>query len=117
MWTVEAGGAEQPGQEGAGLVVFADAQEGCDADAGVAGPGVAVVPVPDPADDFWQGRGGGGNRGPRRGVCQEAQGQQTANHDVAVGKRRVDVAAPGPPLQLIALESVPRRIGVDVDEG
>ena len=44
---VEAAGVEQPGQEAARLVVLADAEEGGDADAGVAGPGVAVVPVPD----------------------------------------------------------------------
>jgi hypothetical protein len=45
---------EQPGVEVAGFVVFADAEERADADAGVAGPGVAVVPVADP-DQRGQG--------------------------------------------------------------
>ncbi len=40
---------QQPGEEVAGLVAFADAEERADADAGITGPGVAVVPVADPA--------------------------------------------------------------------
>jgi len=43
------GGVQQPGHEQAGLVGLADAEEGADADAGVSGPGVAVVPVADTA--------------------------------------------------------------------
>jgi hypothetical protein len=38
-------GVEQPGEETAGLVELADAEERGDADAGVPGPGVAVIPV------------------------------------------------------------------------
>ena len=108
-WTIEARGAEQPGQEGPGLLMFADAQEGSDADAGVARPGVAVVPVPNSAEDLWQRGGGGGNRRPRRRVGQQAQGQQAANHRVALGNRRVDVATPGPPAQFVAVGARPRR--------
>ena len=47
---VESAGVEQPGQEPARLVDLADAEEGGDADAGVAGPGEPVVPVADPAE-------------------------------------------------------------------
>lgn len=60
--SVEATGVEQPGQASAGFVGFADAQEGADADAGVAGPGVAVVPVADPAEVLRKRGGGGGHR-------------------------------------------------------
>src|SRR5207302_631609 len=42
---LEAAGVQQPGEEPAGLVDLAGAQEGADADAGVAGPGEPVVPV------------------------------------------------------------------------
>src|SRR5829696_7784521 len=46
---VQAAGVQQPGVEVAGFAVLADAEERADADAGVAGPGVAVVPIADPA--------------------------------------------------------------------
>ena len=46
----QAAGVEEPGEEGAGLLRFADAEEGGDADRGVARPGVAVVPVAVAAD-------------------------------------------------------------------
>src|SRR4029450_8863213 len=58
---VQAAGVEQPGEEVAGFGVVADAEEGADADAGVARPGVAVVPVADPAGVL--GERGGRRRG------------------------------------------------------
>ena len=50
----QAAGVEQPGEEGAGLLGFAGGEEGGDADAGIARPGVAVVPVAATADPFRQ---------------------------------------------------------------
>jgi hypothetical protein len=45
----EPSGVQEPGEEPAGLGELVDAEEGGDADARVAGPGVAVVPVADAA--------------------------------------------------------------------
>ena len=59
----QAAGVEEPGEEGAGLLRLAGAEEGGDADRGVAWPGVAVVPVAVAAEALRQGRGGGGDRG------------------------------------------------------
>ena len=56
---VEAAGVQEPGEEHAGFVFLAGAEEGADADARVARPGEAVVPVADPAEHFGQ-RGGRG---------------------------------------------------------
>src|SRR5690349_3566164 len=52
--TLEAGRGEQPGHEPASLILLTDPTEGADAAAGVARPGVAVVPVAGPTELFGQ---------------------------------------------------------------
>jgi hypothetical protein len=69
---VETAGVEQPGEEVAGFVVLAGAEEGADADAGVAGPGEAVVPVAHAPGIFGERGGGGGDRSARRRVGEQA---------------------------------------------
>jgi hypothetical protein len=102
--TIQPGGAEEPGQEGTGLVLLADAEEGVDADAGVARPGVAVVPVADAAEYFGQrGRGCGDGRTGRR-VRQEAKSEQAADHGFPVRQQSVDAIAPCLPSVLVVLE-------------
>ena len=107
---------EQPGEEVAGLVLFADAEEGADADAGVAGPGVAVVPVADPAGVLGERGGRCRDRRPRRGVGQQPQGEQAAGHRVAVREIAVDVGTPGLPAVFVGRKCHPGRVGVDIDQ-
>ena len=92
---------EEPGEEGACLVGFAGGEEGGDTDAGIAWPGVAVVPVADPADPFRQRGRRGGHRRTRRRVREELQRQQAAHHGNAV-VRDVDGGGPGSPGVLVA---------------
>ena len=92
---------EEPGEEGAGLLRFAGGEEGGDADAGVAWPGVAVVPVAVAADPFRQGGRGGGDRRAGRRVGEELQRHEAAHHGVAmVGD--LDAGSPGAPAGLVA---------------
>ena len=81
-------GVQQPGEEAAGLVEFADAEERGDADAGVAGPDVAVVPVAYAAGILGQRGGRCGDGRPGRRVGQQPQGQQAAHDGLAEGQRR-----------------------------
>ena len=113
---VQAAGVEQPGEEVAGFVVLADAEEGADADAGVAGPGVAVVPVADPAGVFRERGCRCRDRRARRRVGQQPQGEQAADHRVAVREVAVDVGTPGLPAVFVGLQCRPGRVGVDVDQ-
>ena len=107
---------EQPGQESAGFVDHSHAEEGGDADAGVAGPGEAVVPVATPTDVFRQRGGRRSDWCPRRGVGQQPQGEQTADHQVTLGQSVVDVVTPAAPPLLVGFERDPCGIRVDVDE-
>jgi hypothetical protein len=50
-----------PAHEGGSLVSKADAQKCIDREGGIAHPGVAVIPVARPSDDFRQTRGWRGN--------------------------------------------------------
>jgi hypothetical protein len=113
---VQAAGVEQPGVEVAGLVVFADAEEGADADAGVAGPGIAVIPVADPAGVFGERGCRGRDRRARWGVGQQPQGEQAAGHRVAVREVAVDVGTPGLPGLFVGRQCRPGRVGVDIDQ-
>ena len=113
---VQAAGVEEPGVEVAGFVVFADAEEGADADAGVAGPGVAVVPVADSAGVLRERGCRCRDRRARRGVGQQPQGEQAAGHRVAVREVIVDVGTPGAPAVFVGLQCRPGRVGVDVDQ-
>ena len=79
----QAAGVEQPGEEGAGLLRLAGGEEGGDPDGGVAGPGVAVVPVAAAADPLGQRGGRGGDRGARRRV-----GEQLQRHAGCAPRRR-----------------------------
>ena len=113
---VEPAGVEQPGQEPAGLVDLAHAEERGDADAGVAGPGEAVVPVAAPTDVFGQRGGRRRDRRTRRRVGQQPQREQAADRQVTVGQSVVDVVTPAAPPLLVGFERDPCGIGVDVDE-
>ena len=113
---VQAAGVEQPGEEVAGFVVFADAEERADADAGVAGPGVAVVPVAGPAGVFRERGCRCRDRRARGGVGQQPQGEQAAGHRVAVREVAVDVGTPGLPAVFVGRQCRPGRVGVDVDQ-
>jgi hypothetical protein len=112
----EAAGVQQPGEEPASLVDLADTEEGADADAGIAGPGEAVVPVADAAGVLGQRGGGRGDRCARRRVGQEPQREQAPDGHVAMGEGGVDVAAPPAPARLIGFEGGPGGVGVDVHE-
>ncbi|HYX44674.1 MAG TPA: hypothetical protein VE760_06485 [Acidimicrobiales bacterium] len=114
--TVEAGGMEQPGQEPPSLVGLAHSEEGGDADAGVAGPRVAVVPVALAAGVLGERGGGGGHRCPRRRVGQQAQSEQAAHHRRTLGEPVLDAVTPGAPAPLVRLEGGQARVGVDVHE-
>ena len=107
---------EQPGVEVAGFGVLADAEKGADADAGVAGPGIAVVPVADPAGVFGERGCRCRDRRARRGVGQQPQGEQAAGHRVAVREVAVDVGTPGLPAVFVGLQCRPGRVGVDVGQ-
>src|ERR1700674_1257677 len=50
-----------PAHEGSSLLSEADAQKAINCKGGIAHPGVAVIPVARPSDDFRQTRGGRGN--------------------------------------------------------
>jgi len=62
---LEAAGMQKPGQEAPSLADVPKAEEGSYADAGVAGPGEAVVSVADPAQVLGERLGGCGDRGAR----------------------------------------------------
>ena len=79
----QAAGVEEPGEEGAGLLRLAGGEERGDADAGVAGPGVAVVPVAGAADPLGQRGGRGGDRRTGRRV-----GEQLQRHAGCAPRRR-----------------------------
>jgi hypothetical protein len=113
---VQAAGVEQPGVEVAGFGVLADAEKGADADAGVAGPGIAVVPVADPAGVFGERGCRRRDRRTRRGVGQQPQGEQAAGHRVAVREVAVDVGTPALPAVFVGLQCRPGHLGVDVGQ-
>jgi hypothetical protein len=113
---VQPGGVLQPGHEPAGLLVLADAQERADADAGVARPREAVVPVADAAGVLGQRRRRGGHRRTGRRVRQQPQREQAAQHHLPVRQVPVDSLAPGPPAAFVGLQRRPGRFGGDVHE-
>ena len=78
---VPAGG--QPVHEPGRLLGEADPHQRVQGEGGVAQPGVAVVPVPHPADALGQARGRGGHEGPGRLVGQQLQRQGRALHHLA----------------------------------
>ena len=78
---VPAGG--QPVHEPGRLLGEADPQQGVEGEGGVADPGVAVVPVPHPADALGQAGGRGGDDRPGRLVGQQLQRQGRALHHLA----------------------------------
>lgn len=94
--SLKAACVEQPPEEPAGHIELADPEERGNADAGVPGPRVAVVPVANTAGIFRQRRGGRGDRRSRGRVGQQPQGKQAADLNVTVGKAGVDLRAPGP---------------------
>ena len=110
----ESTGVEQPGQEPSRLVDLADAEEGGDADAGVAGPGEPVVPVANPAEVFGERGRRCGDGCPRWRIGQQAQRDQTALRQVKVRQAVVDVVRPATPPLLVGFERLPCRIRVDV---
>jgi hypothetical protein len=59
---LETAGMEEPAKEVLCFLCLTRAEESADADAGVPGPGVPVVPVADAARVLGQGGGGGGHR-------------------------------------------------------
>jgi hypothetical protein len=113
---VEPGGVQQPGHELAGLRGLPGAEEGADPDAGVAGPGEAVVPVADAAGVLGQRAGEGGDGGAGWRVGEQAQGQQAANDRVALGQVAGDLPAPAHPAALVAEQDVPSGFGIDLDQ-
>ena len=107
----------QPDEEAARLHRLPHAQEGVDSDAGVAGPGIAVVPVAAVPDRLRERGGGGGDGRAGRGVGQKAERQEAAD-DVVVERSGVgDVGAPLPPSLLVALELRPGVISAHRDQG
>ena len=76
---------QQPIEEGPGLFGKTDAKEGTDADAGIARPGVAVVPVAPASEQLRQRRGRRRDRRAGRRVSQQSQGDEAALN--RVGKR------------------------------
>ena len=114
---VQPGGVQRPGHEQAGLLGLADAQEGADADAGVAGPGEAVVPVANATRVLGQGRGGGGDRRPGWRVGEQPQCQQAAHHRGPLREQLVvDAVTPRLPAALVLHQGVPGSLGIDVDQ-
>ena len=106
---VQPAGVQQPGREQAGFGGLADAQEGADADAGVARPRVTVVPVADAAQIFGQRCGGGRDRRARWRVGEKPQGEQ-ASHDSRSPRGVVaDPARPFLPSFPALLEQAPCR--------
>ena len=73
-WSRETARMQEPGQESAGFVGLAGAEEGADADAGVARPSEPIVPVADPAQMLRQRGRGSGYRRTRRRVGQAGAG-------------------------------------------
>ena len=114
--SLQAARMKQPAEKPARLVELADPQERRDADAGIAGPRIAVVPVAHPAGILRQRRGRRGDGRPRGRVGQEPQRQQAAHRGVPVGEAVVDLRAPGLPAGLVLDDQLPGSGGVDVDE-
>lgn len=114
---VEAAGVQQPVQEGSGLLVPAGGQEGGDADAGIAGPGVAVVPVAEPAHLLGKRGGRGGHWRPRGRVGQQLEGEQAAEDRLSVGADVSDARRPGPPPRLGLAQLCPGLLGRHMTRG
>src|SRR5437879_5210125 len=110
---IEAARVQQPGQEAAGFVVLADTEEGADADAGVAGPGEAVVPVAGPTGILGKRGCRRSNRRPGRRVGEEAQREQAAHDGVALREVEIDISAPRPPPRLVGLQLRPSSLWIN----
>ena len=113
---LEAAGVQQPGQESAGLLDLADAKKGGDADAGVAGPRIAVVPVADPANVFGERGARRGDGRPRRRIGQQTESEQTADGQLAVRESVIDLLTPASPPLLVSFECGPGGVRVHVHD-
>ena len=114
--SVEATGVQEPAEEHAGFACLADAEERPDADAGVARPREAVVPVADPAERLGQRRGRRRDRRTRRRVREQPQGDEAADDGVTERDVGVDRLRPAPPPLAVGFERAPRGLRVDVDQ-
>ena len=101
---IEPARVQQPREERARLSVFAGAEEGVDADARVARPRVAVVPVADPADLFRQRSRWCRDRCTRWRVGQQPKREQATHDGITEGKVRVDLLRPCSPTLVVGLE-------------
>ncbi len=81
----QAGGVQQPVDEGVGLVHATQTDQRAHRERGVAQPAEAIVPVERPADPLGQRGGRRGDHGTRGSEDHELEGQRAANHRLAAG--------------------------------
>jgi hypothetical protein len=104
----------------------AEAEQGVDAEGGVADPDVAVVPVALAAELFGEAGGGGGDDGAGGGVGQEFEGEGGAVDHLAPAAPVAGLGDPAPPvgdrrgelvLGLLAGAGAGGHLAVDLVEG
>ena len=111
---IEPARVQQPREKRARLSVLAGAEERADADARVAWPRVAVVPVADPAELFRQRSRRCGDRCTRWRVGQQPKREQATHNGITERQVRVDLLRPCFPTLLVGLEQRPGGVRVDV---
>lgn len=113
---MKAARVQQPVEEGAGLSLEPDAEEGADADAGVARPPVAVAPVPAASELLGKRccrRCDGGAGG---GIGKQAQGDEAALDVVREWPVERDARRPPPPTSVVLQQRTPRTGRRDAGE-
>ena len=85
---------DEPAKERLGFVGVAGRDHCGYPDAGIARPGIAVIPIADAGDLLGKRGRRGGHRGARRCVGKQTQRDQRADEQIGVREARAELGAP-----------------------